>query len=267
MTSGQSSSSSDYVNSQNTLLNNQAALSGLELGQYQTLLPQETALSQAQLSQSLANTNNPVYDWERTQSNNLTSEMPSYNSNIGLNSPETKQYADLYNNSLDATMQADQRQLDSNTAAGNLFGSSYEAGNQAQLSNLKAQNEAQNEVTAVNNAQSGQSNNLNGWTSLMSTMLGTPSYSTPSAPTLPTGSSNYGSTLNSMGLNNMMGSLLGSKATSSALSQGAGSIGSALGGGSGASTGAGVGDAAIGAAEGGADMSAVMDALPAILTL
>ena len=243
MASG-NSTANDYMSNENQLLQNQAALSGLQLQNYQTLSPQITQLQQAQLGKSLANTQNPVYDWMRTQSNNLTSQMPSYNSNLGLDSPETQKFADLYNKSLDAQMAQQQRNLDNNTAAGNLFGSSYEAGNQAALGNLKAQNEAQNQVSALSNAQGNQSNNLNTWTSLLATMLGTPSYSTPTAPTLPS-SSGLGNLLASsnLGQSNMLSGLMKSAtpAISSAISSAANNIGSSLSGlgGSGATDAAG----------------------------
>ena len=207
MSGGQSN---DYMDASMNMLNNQATQSNLELGQEQAITPLETQTMQAQLGQSLANATNPTYDWMRNQSNVLTGQMPNYNTNLGLNSPETQQYANLYNNSMNAQMAAQQRNLDNGIAAGNQFGSSYQAGQQTQLGNLLAQNNAQNQISALGNAQTTQQNNLNTWSGLLAQMLGSPTYSIPGKTTLANNDAGLASVLNAQtGANaSMVNSLL-----------------------------------------------------------
>lgn len=175
----------EYMSANAAMLNNQAALSNAQLQNYNAISPQLTEVQKAQLSQDLKNAQSPVYDWMRTQSNTLTGQMPTYNTNIGLDSPETQKFSDIYDKSMQAQMDAAQRKIDSDVAGKNMFGSSYQAGKQAELGNLKAQTEAQNKTNSLSAAQSTQSNNLNTWMGLLSALTQTPEYQLPNAPNLP----------------------------------------------------------------------------------
>lgn len=139
--SGQSKAQKDYNSANQSLLNNQKKFSN-------AILPDLTSATTAQLKQNTLNANNPVYDWMRTQSNQLTGSLPQWQQ-IGLDNPQVKQFADIYNQNTDALMKQYGTAASNQSAANQDFGSSYRAGQQAALGDAYNLNKSDNILKAL----------------------------------------------------------------------------------------------------------------------